>query len=85
MSQQCRSCGAPIRWAHTEAGKVIPLDADPVPDGNVTFTGASSTNDRGVTRPVVRVEAQPSLLPPDGDTYVSHFVTCPDGDTWRRK
>jgi hypothetical protein len=31
----CRSCPARIRWVTTLAGKPMPLDWDPTPDGNV--------------------------------------------------
>jgi len=33
----CTSCMAPILWASTEKGKAIPLDRDPVPDGNLVL------------------------------------------------
>lgn len=31
----CRSCGEPILWVRTAAGKMMPLDAVPRVDGNV--------------------------------------------------
>ena len=33
----CRSCGAAIVWAKTTTGKSMPLDAEPVPDGNIVL------------------------------------------------
>lgn len=34
MKEKCRSCGAEIYWAKTEAGKLMPVDAEPAEDGN---------------------------------------------------
>lgn len=31
----CRACGAKILWARTAAGKIIPLDACPIANGNM--------------------------------------------------
>ena len=33
MPEFCSSCKAPIRWAITEAGNLMPLDAEPNPRG----------------------------------------------------
>lgn len=35
MAELCRSCDAEIVWAILPSGKAIPLDAQPVPDGNI--------------------------------------------------
>jgi len=76
----CRSCGAPIFWVETEKGKAMPVDAEPVSDGNVEMTGEMVGN-----RPLVRVHANgQSQLLDTGDRYLSHFTTCPDSAEWRR-
>lgn len=68
----CRSCGAQIEWVHTDTGKRMPVDANPVPDGNVIVDGDRAT-----------VVAQ-RPLGYDGALYTSHFSTCPDpGEWWR--
>lgn len=77
----CRSCGAPIFWAITEAGRRMPVDEAPVPDGNVTVIEDDS--DAGV--PIVRVLGATRDLFASGPLYVSHFVTCPDAAEHRRK
>ena len=79
-SSKCRSCDAPIRWCRTEAtGKLMPLDPDPVDDGNVWVLRIESGT------PVVAVallaDAVPTTVPL---RYVSHFVTCKDAATWRK-
>jgi hypothetical protein len=67
----CRSCGKPILWARTTARKNMPLDRDPVEDGNVEIVGWD-----GPFR-LVRVVAAGE------GTHVSHFVSCPNAATHR--
>jgi hypothetical protein len=63
---RCRSCGTPVEWATTAAGKRMPFDP-----------------------PVVRlptlVDEAGSLVQVDMRQTVSHFATCPQAATWRRK
>jgi hypothetical protein len=72
----CRSCGAPVRWIRTPAGKNHPCDAKPlkrwVALGDLTCGGAS---------PELPVSAHGRTLV---DCYVSHFETCPHAGQWRR-
>lgn len=65
---KCRTCGAPIFWAKTQAGKAIPIDKEPVPRGNMVVTDGVAI--------VVK--------PHDGLAYVSHFATCAQSDQHRR-
>jgi len=74
----CGSCHAPIRWALTLAGKPIPLDPDPRPDGNLVVIETADWNGLPLARPAELGD------PPDGPRYVTHFATCPDADTHRR-
>lgn len=66
----CRSCGAPILWVKTEAGKRMPIDAKPerrvVLDPLAVRLGADELTARVV------------------DTYVSHFATCPNAAQHRK-
>lgn len=67
----CKSCGARIIWAPTPAGKHIPVDADPTPDGNIELRDG-----------IAHVNQQANLL---GEArYVTHFATCPQADEHRR-
>lgn len=70
----CRSCKARVIWATTGGGKPIPLDADPVADGNVRL-------DNGVAL----ILAADVDLPAGVARYLPHFVTCPDAPAWRRR
>lgn len=79
--EPCRSCGAAIIWARTVFnGTPIPVNADPVDHGNILLMEDHDSH---------RLTA---LVLPPGDerittqtTYSAHFVTCPDGDKWRRR
>lgn len=74
---KCKSCGAPVFWAHTSNGTVIPLDADTMgrpldsPEGNLQILGGEvvvvGQLERGVSR------------------HISHFSTCPNAAQHRRK
>lgn len=66
----CKSCQAPIRWELTVTGRNIPLDAEPVLNGNLIF----DENGR-----IVTVEPRASKL-----AYISHFATCPQAAKHRK-
>lgn len=75
MSDTCRSCGDPIRWAKTAAGRSIPLDAEPRDDGNVILRDG-----------IAIVFGPNATLPLDsGPRYVSHFTTCGQAAEWRKR
>lgn len=72
---KCRSCGAPVEWCVTENGKRMPVDAEPVEDGNL----------------VVEMQLGPSLArayDPARDAgkarFRSHFSTCPNANAHRK-
>lgn len=78
--ESCRSCDARIIWATTAGKKAMPVDAEPVDDGNVELV----LNGSLAVSPVAIVHGQRSMLY-DGPLRKSHFATCPDHDRWRRK
>ena len=39
MADHCRSCGAPIEWAHTAKGSRMPLDIESSRDANIIVEG----------------------------------------------
>lgn len=71
----CGSCGASIWWSVTEAGKSMPIDATPDPDGIVFI-------DRGVAKVLGPIEL--ALLAEGAPRWTSHFATCPNADEHRR-
>jgi len=77
MSTHCSSCGAPIIWAKSKAGKAMPVDAEPVRDGNVML------EQHGLR--VTAVVTGESMLPGVQTLYKSHFATCPNADAHRKR
>jgi hypothetical protein len=75
--EACRTCGAPVVWATTKNDKAMPIDAQPVADGNVELAAGPTPGTVAAT-----VLSGPSLMP--GPLRKSHFATCPDADDWRR-
>jgi hypothetical protein len=75
----CRSCGAAIVWAVTTNNRRMPVDANPVPDGNLTLAYPSPG-----AAPIA-VHADPgALLIDNPPRYVSHFATCEFADQHRK-
>jgi hypothetical protein len=72
--QRCRSCGAPIIWCVTASEKRMPLDAEPVADGNIVLDGEKA---------LYLGPAGQRALAADVKRYKSHFATCPNAKTHR--
>lgn len=66
-------------WVKNVAGKRLPIDPEPVPNGNVVPMWVD-----GERR--VRIATADHPIPDDytGDRFVSHFATCPQADEWRK-
>lgn len=71
MSATCRTCGAPIVWIVTPAGKAHPVDAKP--------------EKRWIVQNEITDGPTAGLSGTLVDTYVSHFATCPQAAEHRRK
>jgi hypothetical protein len=68
----CRLCGTSIFFAPTSAKRLMPLDAEPREDGNVTL-------DRyGVA------EVHPVGMAPGAVRYRSHFASCAQAASHRK-
>lgn len=74
-TRPCRRCGNPIWFLKTPSGATMPLDADPVEDGNV------------IVKDGMAVVLKQDLFsqPPEGPRYLSHFATCPAPREFRKK
>jgi hypothetical protein len=73
----CRSCPAEIIWAITPKNRMMPVDAEPNPDGNVEITYD------GLGRAHALVHGQPPMTT-EGVMHMPHFATCPNVDEWRK-
>lgn len=77
-TKSCSSCGASIIWAITSSGGRMPVDAEPVKDGNIVLRQPGLDE----VFAHVRRENSPQLATP---YYVSHFVTCPNANQHRKR
>ena len=69
----CAACGAEIIWRATPAGRAMPIDPDPAPDGNVLIDGSKC-------RVLGPFEIQAREL---RELHLSHFATCPQAASFR--
>jgi hypothetical protein len=82
MSATCQSCGAPIEWALTHARRNMPLDAQP----STEPTSLRAWRDNHGRLQVRDLDGVGSTdAPPDAAYATSHFQTCPNADTHRKK
>jgi hypothetical protein len=79
----CRSCGAAVRWVVTTTGKTMPMDAEPVENGNLVIVGEGKTR-HGDMVPKVQHRDPGELSMLETERFVSHFATCPDAPEWKR-
>ncbi len=70
----CKACGARIRFVRTRTGQLMPLDPEPVEDGNVRI------GDDGRAE-VLGKAARQGLT----GLYRSHFASCFAAGSFRRK
>lgn len=80
--KKCRSCGAPIVWIKTTAGKYMPCDATP---DYYRITGES---DKKIVTPegeVLTGEVVNNPWDADEYGYTPHWSTCNAPDKFRNK
>ena len=75
----CRACGAEIMFLKTVKGKTIPVNPEPV-----TFAEGEGGKEKFV---LLTGEVVNGRTDPGGayEGYVSHFATCPEADTFRKR
>lgn len=72
---RCRACRGLIIFGLTEAGRFMPVDFDPPADGSGTVV--VGLTDRGQLMAIVDE--------PDEGRRTSHFATCPEASSFRRR
>jgi len=78
-TKRCGSCGMSVIWTTTHRGKRMPVDAEPAENGNVRLR---QDGERVIAEYPGR--EHPDLFEDDGKRHLSHFVTCPQAESWRR-
>lgn len=81
MADTCKSCGAPIVWIRTPAGKSMPCDAALVRYRYDPAGKCSVVTDIGT---VVRCNLDFEGIP-TGMARVPHWATCPQAEKFRRR
>lgn len=71
----CHSCGEPIVWCRTETGKRMPVNVEPVTEGNLVLIPGPLPEVRSASRG----GREPGQL-----LYVSHFATCKTASRHRK-
>jgi hypothetical protein len=65
-----------VRWAKSKSGKLMPVDLEPVEGGNIELTEDGDV--------LLATYVKPNSHPFQ-DRFVSHFSTCPNAATHRKK
>lgn len=66
----CKDCSAEIQWVHSEKGRMMPIDWEPTPDGNVVLQRAGSQT----VAHVLKAGEHPAG---DALRFRAHFASCP--------
>lgn len=77
-TEPCRSCGAPVIWAVTLGARSMPVNAEPVSDGNVAL------EERAGMVPLARVLSVTARFGRT-DLRTSHLATCKQAKLWRTR
>ncbi len=77
--EKCKACEAPIMWAQTSAGKNMPVDAEPVGNGNVVLFPTAAKKLLAIVMSKTEADAWPGR-----ERYVSHFATCAAAASFRK-
>lgn len=71
----CKSCGAAIVFARTKDLRLMPIDAEPAPDGTIVVV----ETERGL-----EAFFPPAWAMPGEPRHKSHFATCPSAGQHRK-
>lgn len=79
-------CGTAFIWAKVGAcgGRAMPVDPEPVANGNIIDTGDVCVGGAHVVRVLTKEQREQPRGMFDEPRYVSHFATCPNGDEFQR-
>jgi hypothetical protein len=83
MATVCETCKAPTRWAQTDSGNWMMIDAEPD-----RHRGNLRLRERGTIPPRVSwlsVDDASAARRAGESLYISHFANCPQADEHRRR
>lgn len=73
---KCRSCQQEVLWVLTINRKKMPVDPEPVADGNLILIDPIAPGD---------IPMAVNKANPDVPGWTSHFATCPDAAEHRKR
>lgn len=79
---KCKSCGAEIRWILMRTGKKMPVNPQKIPYKTVPIGKAGALT---IITPDGKVAGAVLDLDSDDYGYESHFATCPNAGSFRRR
>jgi hypothetical protein len=80
----CRTCGAHVQWAQTEKGRRMPVNIEPVKDGNILLQHRPDRIPLAVYLTPEQIKSFEGSLQRHR-LFKSHFATCPQAKSWRKK
>ena len=78
---KCKSCGAEIKWIKTKSGRAMPVD----PECHSMFRCDGSAVLITEDGEVIKGELCSFEQGANATGYFSHFATCPNADSHRRR
>lgn len=78
----CKTCGAAIVWIKTSAGKSMPCDAKQLIYWENPKGASLIVTPNGKT---LKADLEGDSAKATGIGYISHFATCPNANTHRRR
>lgn len=76
---RCKGCKAELTWAVNENGKGLPLDPDPVDEGDHLIDGYQDDG-----RPIVHRIGRDEEVPTGAQRYQTHFESCPNASDFAK-
>jgi hypothetical protein len=79
---RCRSCNGAVIWTtNVQTGKRMPVNPTPRLGGNVVLTSGNDGPEARVLPPSeVKARQERGI-----ELHVSHFATCPQAGSWRKR
>ena len=80
-TSRCRGCGAEIAFIKTVKGKTMPVNPE-----SVYFIPAGGPNTYVLADGTVKRGREPGFSEKGTEIgYISHFATCPEADSFRKR
>jgi hypothetical protein len=86
--ERCRSCNAEVVWARTANERMMPVDVETAPNGNIDLKfDPIALVWRATYLNAEQIEAMKGDLfrGKEINLHLSHFATCPHAKRWRKK